>query len=205
MSGAEPHLLARPRAPLATHGSGQRSGFAHDLASGAPVERGLTRRDRRRAYGRGQVWPPGLAGRRRLERLVGPQPVIPTFVLTHRPRPPIETEGGTTFHSLDASPAEALAAASTAAAGQDVRIGGGPTVARDFMAAGLVDHTISFRCRSSSAAESDSGTVSKVSRRVTTSKRFRRPAGSPTSHSRGRDSRACEHHCVTISHRRTRP
>src|SRR3712207_9400715 len=48
--------------------------------------------------------------------------------------------GGTTFHFLDASPAEALDVARQAAAGQDVRIGGGPTVARDFLAAGLVDH-----------------------------------------------------------------
>ena len=64
----------------------------------------------------------------------------PTFVLTHRPRPPIEMEGGTTFHFLDASPAEALDAAREAAGGQDVRIGGGPTIARDFIAAGLVDH-----------------------------------------------------------------
>jgi dihydrofolate reductase len=64
----------------------------------------------------------------------------PTFVLTHRPRPPIEKAGGTTFTFLDAAPAEALAVARDAAAGRDVRIGGGPTVARDFIAAGLVDH-----------------------------------------------------------------
>jgi dihydrofolate reductase len=72
----------------------------------------------------------------------GPNPPFhtPTFVLTHRPRSPIEMAGGTTFHFLDASPAEALEVAREAAAGQDVRIGGGPTVARDFIAAGLVDH-----------------------------------------------------------------
>ena len=63
----------------------------------------------------------------------------PTFVLTHRPRPPIEMEGGTTFHFLDASPAEALKVAQEAADGQDVRIGGGATVVREFVAAGLVD------------------------------------------------------------------
>jgi len=49
-------------------------------------------------------------------------------------------EGGTTFHFLDATPAEALETAREAANGQDVRIGGGPTVVRDFLAAGLVDH-----------------------------------------------------------------
>ena len=48
-------------------------------------------------------------------------------------------QGRTTFHFLDASPAEALEAAREAAAGKDVRIGGGPTVIRDFLAAGLVD------------------------------------------------------------------
>jgi dihydrofolate reductase len=49
-------------------------------------------------------------------------------------------EGGTTFHFLDASPAQALAAAREAAGGRDVRVGGGVTVVRDFLAAGLVDH-----------------------------------------------------------------
>jgi dihydrofolate reductase len=72
----------------------------------------------------------------------GPNPPFhsPVFVLTHHTRPPIEMEGGTTFHFLDASPAEALETAREAAGGQDVRIGGGATVIRDFLAAGLVDH-----------------------------------------------------------------
>ena len=56
------------------------------------------------------------------------------------PNPPIGMEGGTTFHFLDASPAEALETARAAADGQDIRIGGGPTVIRDFLAAGLIDH-----------------------------------------------------------------
>jgi len=64
----------------------------------------------------------------------------PVFVLTHHPRPPMEMEGGTTFHFVDAPPAEALAAAREAAGGLDVRLGGGPTVIRDFLAAGLIDH-----------------------------------------------------------------
>ena len=64
----------------------------------------------------------------------------PTYVLTHRPRPPMEMEGGTTFHFLDAPPAEALAAAKEGAEGLDVRLGGGATVIRDFVAAGLVDY-----------------------------------------------------------------
>jgi dihydrofolate reductase len=49
-------------------------------------------------------------------------------------------EGGTTFHFIDASPAEALERAREAADGQDVRVGGGASVIRDFLAAGLVDH-----------------------------------------------------------------
>ncbi len=64
----------------------------------------------------------------------------PVFVLTHHPRPSLELEGGTTFHFVDASPAEALERAREAANGQDVRVGGGATVIRDFLAAGLVDH-----------------------------------------------------------------
>jgi dihydrofolate reductase len=64
----------------------------------------------------------------------------PVFVLTHHTRPSIEMEGGTTFHFIDASPAEALETAREAADGLDVRIGGGVTVIREFLAAGLVDH-----------------------------------------------------------------
>ncbi len=64
----------------------------------------------------------------------------PTYVLTHSPRPSLEMEGGTTFHFLDASPADALAVAMEVAAGQDIRIGGGPTMLRAFLAAGLVDY-----------------------------------------------------------------
>jgi dihydrofolate reductase len=64
----------------------------------------------------------------------------PVFVLTHHVRPPIEMQGGTTFHFLDVSPAEALETARQAADGRDIRIGGGAGVVRDFLAAGLVDH-----------------------------------------------------------------
>ncbi|MFC7726382.1 dihydrofolate reductase family protein [Nocardioides sp. GCM10028917] len=64
----------------------------------------------------------------------------PTYVLTHRPRPPLEMAGGTTFHFLDASPADALAVAREAAGDLDVRLGGGASVVRDFVAADLVDH-----------------------------------------------------------------
>ncbi len=72
----------------------------------------------------------------------GPEPPYhrPVFVLTHHERADLPMEGGTTFHFVDASPAEALETAREAAHGQDVRIGGGPITIHDFLAAGLVDH-----------------------------------------------------------------
>ena len=64
---------------------------------------------------------------------------VPVFVLTHTPRPSIEMAGGTTFHFLEASPQDALARATEAAAGADVRIGGGVSVVQEYLAAGLID------------------------------------------------------------------
>lgn len=92
--------------------------------------------------GAGKFGPPGWQDDPAWRGWWGDDPPFhtPTYVLTHRPRPSIEMEGGTTFHFLDAPPAEALAVARDAAAGQDVRIGGGATLVRDFLAAGLVDH-----------------------------------------------------------------
>jgi dihydrofolate reductase len=92
--------------------------------------------------GAGKFGPPGWQDDADWKGWWGPNPPFhtPTFVLTHRPRSSIEMEGGTTFHFLDAAPTEALDAAREAADGRDVRIGGGPTVVRDFLAAGLVDH-----------------------------------------------------------------
>lgn len=63
----------------------------------------------------------------------------PVFVLTHETRPSLEMEGGTTFHFVQGDPAAVLAQAQEAAGGRDVRIGGGVTVVRDFLRAGLVD------------------------------------------------------------------
>jgi dihydrofolate reductase len=72
----------------------------------------------------------------------GDEPVFhtPVFVLTHHPTSSIEMKGGTTFHFIEASPAEALEMAQEAAGGLDVRIGGGPSTVRQFLAAGLIDH-----------------------------------------------------------------
>ncbi len=63
----------------------------------------------------------------------------PVFVLTHRPRPSMAMAGGTVFHFLDTDIEDALRKAVEAAGGKDVRIGGGPNVARAFLKAGLVD------------------------------------------------------------------
>lgn len=64
----------------------------------------------------------------------------PVFVLTHHPRPSIEMEGGTTFHFIDASPVESLHIARKAVGNSDIRLGGGPSSVRQFLAADLVDH-----------------------------------------------------------------
>jgi dihydrofolate reductase len=64
----------------------------------------------------------------------------PVLVLTHHPRPSVQMNGGTTFHFLDASPAQALTQARQAAAGGDIRIGGGPSTIREFLAADLIDY-----------------------------------------------------------------
>ncbi|GAA1107771.1 hypothetical protein GCM10009605_48320 [Nocardiopsis composta] len=59
-------------------------------------------------------------------------------MLTHHVRPSF-TLADTTFHFLDAEPAEALARAKEAAGGKDVRLGGGVSVIRAFLEADLVD------------------------------------------------------------------
>jgi dihydrofolate reductase len=92
--------------------------------------------------GAGKFGPPGWQDDPEWRGWWGPNPPFhtPTFVLTSRPRPPMEMEGGTTFHFLDAAPGEALRTARDAADGRDVRIGGGVSLLRDFLAERLVDH-----------------------------------------------------------------
>ncbi|NHN57305.1 dihydrofolate reductase family protein [Calidifontibacter sp. DB0510] len=64
----------------------------------------------------------------------------PVYVLTHTaPRPSIPMNGGTTFHFREGSIRDVPAEATEAAAGQDVRVGGGIGTAREFLLAGLVD------------------------------------------------------------------
>jgi dihydrofolate reductase len=107
----------------------------HELGIGAEI------------MGRGKFGPPqqgpwtGLGTDEEWRGWWGPNPPFhtPVFVLTHHLRPPLEMEGGTVFHFVDASPHEALDLARQAAGGLDVRIGGGPTTVRDFLAADLID------------------------------------------------------------------
>lgn len=63
----------------------------------------------------------------------------PVFVVTRRPRAPWVRPGGTTFVFVTDGFASALAQARAAAAGKDVRIGGGADVVQQALAAGVVD------------------------------------------------------------------
>ena len=64
---------------------------------------------------------------------------VPTFILTHHARPPIQMEGGTTFYFVTGGIHEALDRARDAANGMDVRIGGGPNTIQQYLRAGLID------------------------------------------------------------------
>jgi dihydrofolate reductase len=64
---------------------------------------------------------------------------VPVFVLTHHEREPLEMQGGTTFHFVAEGIESALMQAKEAAAGKDVRLGGGAEAAQQYLAAGLID------------------------------------------------------------------
>ncbi|HEX5130878.1 MAG TPA: dihydrofolate reductase family protein [Candidatus Krumholzibacteria bacterium] len=64
---------------------------------------------------------------------------VPTFVLTHHARNPIEMKGGTTFHFVTDGIESALKRAREAAGNRNVRIGGGASTLRQYLQAGLVD------------------------------------------------------------------
>lgn len=63
----------------------------------------------------------------------------PVFVLTHHPRASIQMKGGTTFHFVTDGIQGALARAREAAAGKDVRLGGGVATVRQYLSLGLID------------------------------------------------------------------
>jgi dihydrofolate reductase len=64
---------------------------------------------------------------------------VPVFVLTHHPRPPIKMLGNTEFRFVTEGIQAALEQARKAAGDGDVRIGGGASIVRQFLAAGLID------------------------------------------------------------------
>jgi dihydrofolate reductase len=64
---------------------------------------------------------------------------VPTFVLTHHARPPLEMEGGTRFIFVIDGIQSALQQARKTAGDKDVRIGGGVSTIRQYLQAGLID------------------------------------------------------------------
>jgi dihydrofolate reductase len=64
---------------------------------------------------------------------------VPVFVLTHHARPSITMKGGTTFHFVTDGIEATLQRAREAAAGRDVRVGGGAATIRQYLRAGLID------------------------------------------------------------------
>jgi dihydrofolate reductase len=64
---------------------------------------------------------------------------VPTFVLTHHARKPLQMKGGTTFHFVTDGIQSALEQARKAAGSKDVRIGGGVSTVRQYLKAGLID------------------------------------------------------------------
>jgi dihydrofolate reductase len=71
----------------------------------------------------------------------GDNPVyhVPVFVLTHHARAPLVMEGGTTFYFVTDGIAAALERAREAAAGKDVRLGGGVNVIQQYLRQRLID------------------------------------------------------------------
>jgi dihydrofolate reductase len=63
----------------------------------------------------------------------------PVFVLTHHARPPLTMAGGTVFHFVTDGIQSALRQAKAAAAGRDVRLGGGVATIREYLRAALID------------------------------------------------------------------
>src|SRR5512137_2570762 len=64
---------------------------------------------------------------------------VPVFVLTHYERQPLIMKGGTEFRFVTAGIHAALEQALLAAAGKDVRVGGGVATIRQYLEARLID------------------------------------------------------------------
>ena len=64
---------------------------------------------------------------------------VPTFVLTHYPRPPLKMAGGTEFHFVTEGIHAALEQATAAAGDRDIRIGGGVATIHQYLRERLID------------------------------------------------------------------
>ena len=106
------------------------------------MARDFHRQHRRRDHGSQQVRSPARpVGGPRVAGVVGRRPAVPhAGVRPHAPPAARRSSlADTTFHFIDASPADALAQAKAAADGKDVRLGGGVHTVREFLDADLVD------------------------------------------------------------------
>jgi dihydrofolate reductase len=63
----------------------------------------------------------------------------PVYVLTHHPREPLKMAGNNTFYFVTDGIESALKQAKAAANGKDVRIGGGVSLVKQYLMAGLID------------------------------------------------------------------
>src|SRR4051794_39658151 len=64
---------------------------------------------------------------------------MPVFILTNRPQPPVERQGGTTYTFVSDGLEAALELAGAAAGDKAVGLWGGADVFRQYLAAGLID------------------------------------------------------------------
>ena len=86
--------------------------------------------------------PSAVRGRTKVGKAGGadePPYHTPVFVLTHHPRAPLTMAGGTEFRFVTEGIHSALAQATAAAGGRDVRLGGGVSTVRQYLRAGLID------------------------------------------------------------------
>jgi dihydrofolate reductase len=121
-----------------------------DMIGGSGGEPGLDDDLARRSFENVGAW---IMGRNMFGPVRGPWPDeewrgwwgenppyhVPAFVLTRYPRDPLVMDGGTTFYFETGGIHSALERAREAAAGQDVRVGGGVSTVRQYLEAGLLD------------------------------------------------------------------
>ncbi len=67
---------------------------------------------------------------------------VPTFVLTHHRREPLEMEGGTSFHFVTEGVESAILQAKEVAGDKDVSVGGGAATIQQCIGAGLLDELL---------------------------------------------------------------